>query len=739
MRATCPAEHSSRTIHARRWGKRVQCGVTVGASMAQFSTFRWPGIGHPRLVLAWLVWACVVPPAVALTLAGVPARLRELAASGGTAPHAGAIIGIELALALVFFLTALLVTWRRPRDPVALFLALTLTLLGAVETSLTNALILPEHSPVAAYWHWPVLSLRALEMICALTLLYIFPDGRFVPGWTRPLAVAWIGLTIAWLIIPDLPYNTIYGPTWRATPVESLLVGVGWFSTGIAALTLRYLRVADPVQRRQTWWAAAGLIAAVLGGIAYYTLQVLEFGLGLHLLRDAYWVARPALQALSMALLPLCLAVAILRYRLFDLEIIVNRVLLHGTLTLFVIGAYIGVVSALGALFHTDDTLLFSLIATGLVAVLFQPLRLWLQRAVDRLIYGSRHEPYTVLASLGQRLEAALVPETVLTTIVETVATTLRLPYVAIAQADPQERGPGVGVILAEYRAPSGVAPQPALPVPHHFPLVHRGQVIGSLLVTPRSGEAGFHADEQRLLSDLARQSSSALQALLLTLALQRSRESIVGAREEERRRIRRDLHDGIGPTLASVAQRIGLAMELLPRDPEHSARLLADLEGQVRSLLADIRQLVYALRPPALDQYGLATAVRIEVERIAGADLTVDIQAPERLPALPAAVETALYRIALEAVTNIARHARARACALEIALEELNDTAVPMRALPWIRLTVEDDGCGIGPDVVAGVGLRSMRERAEEIGGRLEITARPEGGTRIQVLIPRL
>lgn len=713
----------------------MQRGVTVVAPMAQSGTFSWPRIGRPRLALAWVLWACVVPPAVALTLAGVPARLRELAASGGTAPYAGPIIGIELALALVFFLTALLVTWRRPRDPVALFLALTLTLLGAVETSLTNALILPEHSPVAALWRWPVLSLRALEMICALTLLYIFPDGRFVPGWTRPLAVSWTGLTVAWLLVPELPYNTIYGPTWRATPVASLLVGVGWFSTGIAALTLRYLRVADPVQRRQTWWAAAGLIAAVLGGIAYYTLQVLEFGLGLHLLRDSYWVARPALQALGMALLPLCLAVAILRYRLFDLEIIVNRVLLHGTLTLFVIGAYIGVVSALGALFHTDDNLLFSLIATGLVAVLFQPLRLRLQRAVDHLIYGARHEPYTVLASLGQRLEAALAPETMLTTIVETVATTLRLPYTAIVQADPEERG--AGVILAEYRTPSDGAPQPALPVPQHFPMVHRGQVIGSLIVAPRSGEAGFRADEQRLLSDLARQAGSVLQALLLTLALQRSRESIVGAREEERRRIRRDLHDGMGPTLASVAQRIGLATELLPRDPEHSARLLADLEGQVRSLLADIRQLVYALRPPALDQHGLVESVRIEAERVASSALTIEFQAPKVLPVLPAAVEIAVYRIALEAVTNVVRHARSRSCAVGIALDHIPGDVALVRAPRWIRLTVEDDGCGIAPDVVAGVGLRSMRERAEEVGGRLEIVARPEGGTRVQVLIP--
>jgi len=706
----------------------VQRGIAAVAPMAQSDSFTWPTLGRPRLLLAWATWLCVVPPAVGLTLLGVPARLRELRASAGTAPFAGPILAIELALALVFFLTALLVTWRRPRAPVALFLAITLALLGAVETSLTNALILPEHSPAAALWQGPVLVLRALEMVCALTLLYVFPDGRFVPSWTRPLAVAWAGLTLAWLLLPELPFNTIYGPTWRATPVASLLVGVGWFSTGVVALTLRYLHVADPVQRRQTWWVAAGLIAAVLGGMAYYTLQVLEFGLGLHLLQDAYWVARPALQALGMALLPLCLAVAILRYRLFDLEIIVNRALVHGTLTLFVIGAYIGVVTALSALFHADASLLFSLIATGLVAVLFQPLRLRLQRGVDRLIYGARHEPYSVLADLGRRLEGAIAPERVLTTIVEAVASTLRLPYAAIAQARPEAEAAEAGAILAAYRPPPGDTPRPAPSAPRHFPMVYRGQTVGHLLAAPRSGEAGFRADEERLLSDLARQAAGALHALQLTLDLQRSRERLVAAREEERRRIRRDLHDGMGPTLASVAQRLGLATALLPEDPERSARLLVELEGQVRAALGEIRRLVYALRPPALDQYGLVEAVRLEVARAAGPTLRVELHAPEALPALPAAVETALYRIALEAVTNVVHHAGARSCVVRLA-------RAPSR--PWLCLTVEDDGCGIAPAVAAGVGLRSMQERAEEIGGWLEVTSRPGGGTCIQAEVP--
>lgn len=688
------------------------------------------------LAMAWAGWLGVVPLAISLTLAGIPARRNELTASPWIAPSMGAILALEIGLALVFFVTALLVTWKRPQEPMALVLAMTLILLGAVETSLTNALILPEHSTSAQLWHWPVLVLRSLEMIFALILLYVFPDGRFVPQWTQPLAVIWIGANVAWLLLPDLPFNTIYGPTWRATPVASLLVGVGWFSTGIIALTLRYLRIDDPIQRRQTWWVAAGLIAAVLGGISYYGLQVIHFGLGISLLGEAYWVGRPALQALGMALLPLCLAVAILRYRLFDLEIIVNRALVHGTLTLFVIATYIGIVTFLSTVFHGEGSLLFSLVATGIIAVLFQPLRHWLQNQVDRLIYGARHEPYKVLTSLGQQLEQTLEPEAMLTTIVTTVATTLKLPYVAIAQQRPDG---SPDEILAAYRLAASDEANDNFPARQYFAMIHHGQVLGQLVVAPRSGEQSFRTDELRLLSDLARQAGSALHNLQLTRDLQRSRERIISAREEERRRIRRDLHDGIGPTLASVAQRIGLATALMPHDRERSQQLLGELEDQVRVLVTDIRRLAYTLRPPILDQYGMSEAIRIETERIAATSVNLCFEAPSSLPSLSAAVETTLYRIAVEAVTNVIRHAGATTCTLRISLVVSEQTEHLQQPPHWLHLSIEDDGCGMHANSLVGVGLRSMHERAEEIGGKLTVTSQPGAGTAIHAIVPLL
>ena len=177
-------------------------------------------------------------------------------------------------------------------------------------------------------------------------------------------------------------------------------------------------------------------------------------------------------------------------------------------------------------------------------------------------------------------------------------------------------------------------------------------------------------------------------------------------AREEERRRLRRDLHDGVGPTLASMAQRIDAATYIVRDNPDEAIALLQGLKGQVRSTLADIRRLVYALRPPALDELGLLAAVREHAAQVAGgSDLQVLVEAPEALPPLPAAVELAAYRIALEALTNVVRHAQARTCRIRFAV-------VNADSRPGLRVEICDDGVGLPADHCVGVGLTSMRER---------------------------
>jgi signal transduction histidine kinase len=244
------------------------------------------------------------------------------------------------------------------------------------------------------------------------------------------------------------------------------------------------------------------------------------------------------------------------------------------------------------------------------------------------------------------------------------------------------------------------------------------------------AGDKTLSGTEQQLLENIARQTGIAVHAVQLTAELQQSRLHIVTAREEERRRLRRDLHDGLGPTLASHTLKIGAARALIESSPETAAMILADLENSLATSLTDIRRLVYNLRPPALDQLGLAGALRDFVEQYHVSDMastgpSFAIRIPESLPALPAAVEVAAYRIIQEAANNVVRHAHARHAEITIGANGALD------------ITVADDGRGLPEQVQYGVGLNSMRERAEELGGHCAIENRPGGGTHLHARIP--
>ncbi len=229
------------------------------------------------------------------------------------------------------------------------------------------------------------------------------------------------------------------------------------------------------------------------------------------------------------------------------------------------------------------------------------------------------------------------------------------------------------------------------------LPLVYQGETIGQFILGARAPGEAFSPADRRLLEDLVRQAGVAAHAVRLTADLQRSRERLVTTREEERRRLRRDLHDGLGPTLASLAQRIDTARGLVPRDPDAATALLGDLKTQIKATIAEIRRVAYALRPPAL----------------------------EELPPLPAAAEVAAYRIVLEALTNVARHAHAQSCRISLSLAD------------GLCLEIIDDGSGLPVDCRAGVGLTAMRERAAELGGVCRIEPGATGGTHVWARLP--
>lgn len=243
---------------------------------------------------------------------------------------------------------------------------------------------------------------------------------------------------------------------------------------------------------------------------------------------------------------------------------------------------------------------------------------------------------------------------------------------------------------------------------------------------------------EQQLLTDIAGQTGAMAYAVRLTAALQRSREKLVLAREEERRRIRRDLHDELGPTLASQTFTLDAALDALERDPQTTAKLLQTLKTQNQATVADIRRLVYELRPPALDELGLIGAVKAYVVKLDSRSLpTIRITAnPDPLPPLSAAVEVAAYRIVLEAITNVVRHAHAQQCSVTLQVLDNGPLGMPSAGPSTLQITVNDNGIGLPPDRIAGVGLNSMRERAEELGGSLTV-ANQEKGVRLTAVLP--
>jgi signal transduction histidine kinase len=478
-----------------------------------------------------------------------------------------------------------------------------------------------------------------------------------------------------------------------------------------AVFAVRYHRTTEPAARARIRLVTLSvLVSATLGLVLF---QGAELVLGASLL--------PA-EAVGLIALPLPLgfAVAILRDHLFDIEVVVNRALVYGGMTLGVLVAYVAAVFAITAMAGREPGFAGSLLATGLAALVALPLRDVLQRGVNRAMYGSRDEPLLAMRRLGTRLEWAVDPERAFPAVAETVADALRLPYVGVEVVDELGRT----AVVAERGT--------ATPVIEAMPLVHGGETVGRLLLGVRAGERGFRPAELALLQDLARQAGAAIHAQRLRDDLARSRERLVVGREEERRRLRRDLHDGLGPTLAAIGMRAEAASALLQESPEASRPQLDALGDEVLVALADVRRLVDGLRPPALDELGLLGAIGQQAARLdAGmghdaGSATIRVEGdPAQLPDLPAAVEVAAYRITVEAMTNAVRHAGARLCRVRV------------EAGSQLTIEVTDDGRGLPSPLRPGTGIESMRERAEELGGAIAIEPRPGGGTRVLARLP--
>jgi len=628
---------------------------------------------------------------------------------------------------------AIFVLWRaRPtaqRDAARVFFCTTLCIIASVIVN-SWPLRLSLTTQPNLFWSERLMMTSVAFMLIGIILHFtlIFPQPHSIVK--RNWMIIPLVYVVPWLIlIPALVFI-------RYTSAPGLLMMKQWSTVAdwtiagglclVAVLQIVNYRFSryDPVARQRARWVVFGyaLTIVVIAGLT--TLPRYLFGQPV--------VSRNYFGLLMLPFL-ICLAVAILRYQVFDLDLLINRALVHATLTALVATTYVLIVVPIPAMLRVQNDLPFFIAAAVLVTVAFQPARERVQQMVNRLMYGQRDEPYIVLSQLGQRLEATLLPQDVASTIVEVISQTLKLPYAALVIRD-NETTDTASVEIAS----SGCLPNYPL---INLPLTYQRMVVGELHLAPRAAGESLEPADQRLLLDLARQAGIAAyafqqtrRALQLAADLQHSRERLVTAREEERRRLRRDLHDGLGPQLASQTLSLDAVAKLIRSDPDRAESLLRSLREQTQQAVVDIRELVYELRPPTLDDLGLCGAIHQLADRLAQMHppLTIMLQTRNDLPRLVAAVEVAAYRITQEALTNVVRHAGAKVC--HVALRVASETDAPF---PALIIEIADDGRGVALNRISGVGLQSMRERAEELGGRFAIEPISTGGTLVRAELP--
>ncbi|MEU3454254.1 sensor histidine kinase [Micromonospora sp. NPDC006766] len=479
---------------------------------------------------------------------------------------------------------------------------------------------------------------------------------------------------------------------FRAVPVLGLLAAAG---------LLRRWRTGPPAERVGLGWLAVGTVLlavsfAPLGFPADWARQVPD------------WLAPTAMLA-SQAFFPAAVLAVVLRQRLWGIEIAVRRTLVWFLLTFLLVAVYVVGVSLLDGLLPSTPAVP-GVLVTALVAVGMQPARARVQRGVDRLTHGEAVEPLGVVRGVGHRISASADPVDVLTGVAQSLTDLLRLGACTIEVDGPEP--------YAAHGASAGPVGAPLV-----LPLQRGGTEIGRLVAWARAGER-LDGRTRTALVDLAPVVASAASLAATSRALASSRARLAEAREEERRKLRRDLHDGLGPALAGVALGLQAARNLLTVDPEAAGRLLDRLRDETDQRVEEVRDLARGLLPPVLGERGLAPALHELAQRYEGSGLAVRVAAAP-LP-LPEPVATAIYGIVSEAVRNVHRHAGAASCRVRV---DRDDSGLTVR--------IEDDGRGVPPGTPAGIGMRSMRERAEGIGGACIVAPGEGGGTVVTVRLP--
>ena len=684
----------------------------------------------------WGVWALSLAE---MATALVYDRVHPLPVSI-SGQQGGALTGVAAVVFIVSFATVgALLAWKRPGNPIGWLLSAT----GLTYATAAFALLLQQF-PQARVWSGWLGWLWLAGLAFVVFVLLLFPTGTLPSRRWRPVAWAAAAALAGW-ILGNAFAPTIITAEARATPNPigvggpsgSLVKALGEWSglllaaTGVAAivsLVFRYRR-ARPVEREQLKWlvyAGALIAAGMLAGIPVEKIM----GPG-----QAFTNVQNAITSATVALVPVAIGIAVFRYRLYDIDVVINKTLVYGSLAVFVTGVYVAIVVGIGSLAQRGarPSLGLSIVATAVVAAAFQPVREWVQRLANRLVYGQRATPYEVLADFAGRIAGTYAVEDLLPQMARILA-----EGTGAARADVWLRSEDTFRDSAVW--PPGTPPLPparvtAADVPAYpgadriLPVRHQGEVLGALSVSKRPGEP-VTPTEDRLLADLAAQVGLVLknvglreQLLARLEEIRASRQRLVAAQDEERRRIERNIHDGAQQQLVALAIKLTLAETLIGNDTDGERELLAEMRGDAASAVNDLRDLARGIYPPLLASEGLAAALAAQARK---APVPTSVAA-DGVGRYPQDVEAAVYFCVLEALQNIAKYARASCARVRLTASGRH-----------LDFEVSDDGAGFDTGGTAyGTGLQGMADRLHAHGGSLTIRSSPGAGTTIRGRIP--
>jgi len=665
--------------------------------------------------LPWLIWTL----AVALGVAGV-----------SIIPPQQPVEDLSFLVVMVAMATVgALIVSRIPGHPIGrIFLGIGVAPLvgGFAETYGELALLhkppLPGGVPFALFapFSFPV-------MLALLTFLFLlFPTGRFLSyrwRWVGRAAIALFFIGLLHLFEPgrlgdgELPVKNPLGiqairPYFDTFSNMWFLFAILTMLAGLVCVIVRFRRSRGEERQQLKWF---GYAAGALATVVFVDFLIFDFIFNIDM-----GVVGDVVVTAALLLIPIAAGVAILKYRLYEIDVVINKTVVYGGLAAFITLVYVGVVVGIGTLVGAGDkpNLALSLLATALVAVAFQPVRERVQRFANKLVYGERVTPYDAITGFSHRMAESLSLDSV-------------LPQMAEAAAK------GVGGVRSRVKLilPGGgerVVNWPGDSTANSFDrtvaVLHQGEQMGEISVSKSPGEQ-INKNEDKLLSDLASQAGLAMRNLRLTgelqqklFELQASRQRIVKAQDEERRRMERDIRDGAQQQLVSMAVKLGLAKTMLGKDLEKFAAILGELKSEVGETVETFRDLTRGLFPRVLTDSGLVAALDSHIAKT-GLNATVRGK-PSRLDL---EIEANVYFCIREALQNASKHAPGASILVTLSTENNH-----------FAFSVKDDGPGFETgNIKTGSGLQNMSDRMEALGGTFEIDSAPDRGTNVRGHVP--